>query len=138
MNAFQLTDLQRPRRYMVNDFEFKTDVVFDRATKRTWQRTGSSYALNWQQAHDYIASLNNSRFAGLTSWRLPTIDELLSLLNDPAAQQGCLFDSKRKWLWSCDLHGKKERWFINLDMGYAASQDMDCPNFVKAVSSEGA
>ncbi len=134
--SFQLTDMHRPRCYIVNDFEFKTDVVVDRATHRTWQKTGSSYPLSWQQAHDYIDSLNNTRFGGLTSWRLPTVDELLSLLNEPAGRESSFFDSRRKWLWSCDLHGKKERWFINLDMGYAASQDMDCPNFVKAISSE--
>ena len=52
--AFQLNDLQRPRHYTVNDFEIKTDVVVDRATKRTWQKAGSAYPLSWQQAHDYI------------------------------------------------------------------------------------
>ena len=134
--AFQLTDLHRPRHYIVNDFEFKTDVVIDRATGRTWQKTGSPYPLNWQQARDYISSLNASRFAGLSSWRLPTINELLSLLSESAEQECGFFDLSRKWLWSCDLHGKKERWFVNLDMGYAASQDMGCPNFTKAVSSE--
>ncbi len=138
LKRFQLTDLQRPKRYIINDFEYREDVVVDKTTGRTWQKAGSPYPLNWQQAHDYIASLNSNCFAGLNSWRLPTIDELLSLLDEPADQESGFFDGKRTWLWSCDLHGKTERWFINIDMGYAASQDMDCPNFVKAVSSRRA
>ena len=80
--------------------------------------------------------MNETRLGGLSSWRLPTIDELLSLLDESPDPTDRFFDNDRKWLWSCDLHGKTERWFINLDMGYVANQDMDCPNFVKAVSSE--
>lgn len=136
LKTFKLTNLHRPIQYIVNDFDIKSDVVVDRATSRSWQKTGSPYPLNWQEAHSYISFLNRIHFGGLCSWRLPTLDELLSLLNESPEQTGTFFDPQRKWLWSCDLHGKIERWFINLDMGYVASQDMDCPNYVKAVSSE--
>ena len=136
LKTFKLTNLYRPIHYIVNDFDINSDVVVDRATSRSWQKTGSPYALNWQEAHSYISFLNRIHFGGLCSWRLPTLDELLSLLNESPEQTGTFSDPQRKWLWSCDLHGKTERWFINLDMGYVASQDMDCPNYVKAVSSE--
>lgn len=136
LKTFKITDLHRPINYIVNDFEIKADVVIDRTTRRAWQKEGSPYPLNWQEAQNYISSLNKLQFGGLSTWRLPTLDELLSLLNESPEQTGVFFDLNRKWLWSCDLHGKTERWFINLDMGYVASQDMDCPNHVKAVSSE--
>jgi len=136
LKTFNLTTLQRPRHYITNDFEIGSDTVFDKATTRSWQRVGSPYPLSWLDAQNYISSLNSSCFGGLQTWRLPTIDELLSLLEESTSQMNTLFHAERKWLWSCDLHGKTERWFINLDMGYVASQDMDCPNFVKAVSSD--
>lgn len=136
IKTFNLTNLQRPKTYVVNNFDLKTDIVIDRATGRAWQKAGSTYPLNWQEAQNYISFLNKNHFGGLSSWRLPTIDELLSLLDESTDPADRFFDRARKWLWSCDLHGKTERWFINLDMGYAASQDMDCPNFAKAVSSE--
>ena len=136
IKTFNLTNLHRPNTYIVNNFDINTEVVVDRATGRTWQKAGSTYPLDWQEAQSYISFLNKTRFGGLSSWRLPTIDELLSLLNESTDPTDRFFDKDRKWLWSCDLHGKTERWFINLDMGYVANQDMDCPNFVKAVSSE--
>ncbi len=136
LKTFKLTALHRPLRYIVNDFKISSDVVVDKATGRTWQKSGSPYPLSWLEAQSYISVLNRTRFGGRQTWRLPTIDELLSLLDESANQMNKLFNADRKWLWSCDLHGKTERWFINLDMGYVASQDMDCPNFVKAVSSD--
>ena len=136
LKLFNLTALSRPHTYVVNDFEILDEVVVDRVTGLTWQKTGSPYQLNWQDAHEYIATLNRECSAGLNSWRLPTIDELVTLLNQHSDENKTPFDPKRKWLWSCDLHGKMERWFVNLDMGYVSSQDMDCPNYVKAVSSE--
>jgi len=134
--TFNLTALKRPHAYIVNDFEIQAEAVVDRATGLTWQKTGSPYQLNWQDAHEYIATLNREHSAGMNSWRLPTIEELATLLDQYSDENETPFDPDRKWLWSCDLHGKTERWFINLDMGYVSSQDMDCPNFVKAVSSE--
>ena len=136
LKAFGLNDLRQPKTYIVNDFEDNNEIVYDRTTDLRWQKEGSPYALNWHEAHDYISFLNTNRYGGLCTWRLPTVDELMSLLHPASTERSRHDDSHRKWLWSSDMHGKSESWYINLDMGYVANQDRDCPNFVKAVSSQ--
>ena len=136
LKTFNLTKLQRPANYLSNNFIRRDATVFDMATNLTWQYSGSPFPQTWQNGLDYIASLNEIRFGGINCWRLPSIDELLSLLNEKTTRPDpSFFQPEKKWLWSCDLHGKMERWFINLDMGYAAAQDIDCLNYIRAVSS---
>ena len=48
----------------------------DHGTGLMWAKKDNGIDVNWQQATDYCRSL---RLAGHSDWRLPTIDELLSL-----------------------------------------------------------
>jgi len=136
LSRFGLNSLYRPQAYTQNILESHDLTIYDRVTNLTWQKTGSRYLKTWKEALLYVEHLNSSRFANRDQWRLPTIEELLTLLNeDPLHPDKALLTSNKQWLWSCDQHGNNERWFLNLDMGYAASQDMDCRNFVRCVCS---
>ncbi|MCP4289089.1 MAG: DUF1566 domain-containing protein, partial [Gammaproteobacteria bacterium] len=76
---FDLADL-RPETYIVNDFDVQGEVVVDHATGLMWQQSGSDDELTYEDAQKYIEKLNQERFAGYDDWRLPTVPELLSLL----------------------------------------------------------
>lgn len=108
-------------------------VVRDAATGLIWQRSGSAYRLCWQDAQGYIDGLNARGHAGRDNWRLPTVNELFSLLNEEL--RACRTDPDRAglWFWSCDRHGAKDAWYVNLDMEYADWQDVSCRNFVRGV-----
>ncbi len=54
-------------------------LVIDRATELTWQRSGSSDAITYNEAKKYIHELNKQKFAGYNDWRFPTLDEAMSL-----------------------------------------------------------
>jgi len=137
LHYFKLTKLHRPDSYIHNRLTRSGNIVIDHSTNLVWQNGGSPYPLSWHGAEGYISHLNRTRYGDLAGWRLPTTDELMSLLDEPANQPDMnFFDPTKKWAWSCDLHGKSERWFVNLDMGYAGTQDKDCLNYIRAVTSE--
>ena len=88
-----------------NDFVDNGDgTVTDRRTGLMWQKNGTSRNTTWKRARTYVKRLNKG-FAGYSDWRLPTIDELASLVErekvngvhiDP------IFDKKQKKCWSAD------------------------------------
>jgi len=89
-----------------NDFVDNGDgTVTDRATGLMWQKSGSSRSKSWRRAQSYVKELNSNKFAGYSDWRLPTIDELASLLQK-SKKDGLhidpLFDRKQERCWSSD------------------------------------
>lgn len=121
-----------------NDFQARSDgTVCDRATGLLWQREGSTQAMSWAAAEDYILDLNRSRFAGHDDWRLPTLEELLSLMED-SWQNGDLFigeafEQTQRSCWSADTHGADKAWKTQFHLGYAADAFRTDRNWVRAV-----
>jgi serine/threonine-protein kinase len=111
----------------------------DPATGLTWQRGGSSFALDWHSARGYTDQLNHEGLGGRNNWRLPTIEELITLLQpNPSGHDHCLppiFDRRPPRLWSSDRRAFTSAWYVNLDLGFVAWQDFSCHNAIKAVSS---
>ena len=60
--------------------ENKDGTVTDQATGLMWQRGGSTGNLDRKGAKKYVQELNRQGFAGYSDWRLPTVEELASLL----------------------------------------------------------
>lgn len=89
-----------------NDFTDNGDgTVTDGATGLMWQKGGSSSVRTFKRANFYVKGLNESKFGGYSDWRLPTIDELASLLNKDnfhGIYMDPLFDEKQKSCWSSD------------------------------------
>jgi len=89
-----------------NDFLDNGDgTVTDRTTGLIWQKSGSSRSNTWRKAELYIDKLNRNQFAGYSDWRLPTIDELASLMEKKdmgGLHLDPLFDKKQTHCWSAD------------------------------------
>jgi serine/threonine protein kinase len=137
--AFVIDARWRPIHYITNDFQVNVDgTISDKVTGLTWQRAGSDYPVTWHEAKGYIQELNRKRFAGRTDWRLPTVNELMSLLTEvPRARDLCIepiFDQNVRWLWSSDRCSFVSAWYVSVDMGYISWQDFSCYYFVRAVS----
>ncbi len=135
-SLFAVNELYRPLAPVCNRFEVRGETVVDQSTGLVWQRQGSPYPLSFANAFLYVDQLNGQKFNGCDHWRLPTVNELLSLLPDGESAPFPVFPARpMNWLWSCDRHGHYESWYVNMDMGFVGIQDATCLNQVRAVFS---
>ena len=81
-------------------------TVTDRATGLMWEQGGSSSAVYHNQAKDYVSRLNRENFSGYNNWRIPTLEELWSLLEPQVNERGqhisSVFIHKQSKCWSGD------------------------------------
>ena len=136
--AFGLNDCWQPLTYVTNRLERLSQVcLLDRATGLIWQSGGSLDLLDRSRAQAYVKGLNEGKLGGFSDWRLPTVDELTSLLKPvPRGSEFCtepMFDRRQKWLWSCDRKSFRASWYVNMEMGYVDWQDDTCYFYVRAV-----
>jgi len=89
-----------------NDFVDNGDgTVTDRATGLMWQKGGSSSSKQRNRAISYLKELNKDQFAKYSDWRLPTVEELASLLRKDETNGmhiDPLFERNQKLCWSSD------------------------------------
>ncbi|MEX1313461.1 MAG: protein kinase [Desulfotignum sp.] len=139
---FGLDRFMQPREYLANIFLMSgNDIVTDRQTGLVWQQCGTGFPVTWHQAEMVVDQLNGQAFGGLTGWRLPTLHELLTLAVPPArGRDHCIspvFDMSQKCLWSADKCTFVSAWYMSLEMGFAARNDLTAFYHVKAVCSGG-
>jgi serine/threonine-protein kinase len=126
----------RPLRYVENDFEDnRNGTVTDYATGLMWQKSGSSVYMEYPNVQDYLRELNRGRFAGYSDWRLPTVEELISLAEPEKFSNDLyldpIFDKKQCWCWSSDKRSLTSAWHVQFDCGYFHYYEDRC--YVRAV-----
>ncbi|GAB6124447.1 protein kinase domain-containing protein [Humidesulfovibrio idahonensis] len=126
-----------PGRFCALDAE----TVRDKVTGRVWERGGSPYAVTLAGARAYAERLAAERFAGRGGWRLPTVDELCTLLlsqADPLRMcQAPVFSPAQRRLWSADEKSFTAAWYVDAEHGFVWWQDTTCEFFARCVTSEG-
>ena len=135
-----LDDLFRPHVYHDHRLVVKNALLLhDPRTGLHWQRCGSGFTLTRGQAAEYIEYLNRERFEGRCDWRLPTTEEILTVLRRPTAHRDfCLpagFAPSLHWLWSADTSTRKQAWMADIVESHITRQDLDGTASVCAVSS---
>jgi serine/threonine protein kinase len=143
--TFGLDPLWRPADLNDRDvkiYDRRADgTVVDVATGLQWQRVGSEFQVTWLDARAYVADLNMNRFAAESDWRLPTVEELVSLLERPPVMRDfCLppvFDPSRTILWTCDRKSYVAAWFVSAALAFVGWQDFSCRFYVRAVRTLG-
>ncbi|MBF0204627.1 MAG: DUF1566 domain-containing protein, partial [Desulfamplus sp.] len=135
---FELDDKGHPLEYVQNRYEVSAKgTITDNATGLMWQQSGSNINFPYAAALSYIDMLNNECFAGYSDWRIPTIAELLSLL-EPEKANGylhisSLFDNKQQWCWSSDKRTKSSGWYVFFYSGNVNWDFFDLDNYVRGV-----
>ena len=139
--VFRLNNNRRPLEYIPNEYTDNGDgTVTDHATGLMWQQSGSKEYMTYDAAKKYIEALNKDRFAGYDDWRLPTMDELTSLLEPEKKDNGYfidpIFDKNQGWCWSADtVKGSSGRaWYVSFLCGDVyRNHDFLDPGYVRAV-----
>ena len=112
------------------------DVVLDTTTGLEWQRE-HSLPMMWQQAMDYASAL---RLGGHSDWRVPTIAELLLLVDhdrvNPASGFPC---ASCEWFWSSSSYagGASLAWYVAFNSGYVYVNAKTYPYYVRCVRRRG-
>jgi hypothetical protein len=81
-------------------------IILDELTGLMWQQSGSNDLMDFEQAKNWILELNKKGFAGYHDWRLPTVEEAMSLMESEEKEGlyiDSVFDGRQSWIWTADL-----------------------------------
>lgn len=113
------------------------DTVIDSMTKLEWQRTALEDAeRDWQEALAYCESLTH---AERSDWRLPSIKELLTIIDEaaiepPVVDAASFGDSSAARYWSSTPapSSPSERFAFALDTSFGSTSDVKMTEFAAA------
>lgn len=117
------------------------NCVVDGATGLVWQKRGSPDHLTFEEASAYVAHLDHTSFAGCADWRLPTLDEAMSLMEAEKPSHRHIdpvFDERQSRIWTCDSYQGEDfrnAWVVYYDGGYCSFLLLDEGYYVRAVRS---
>ncbi len=82
--------------------------MIDHSTGLMWQQSSvSPRFLCFAQLEEYVDEMNQKQFAGFSDWRLPTLEEVMSLMECERKKGGfyidSFFDHKILWTWTADM-----------------------------------
>ncbi|MGR3301478.1 MAG: Lcl C-terminal domain-containing protein [Candidatus Scalindua sp.] len=114
-------------------------VVIDHATGLMWHQNGSDNSMKLNVAKQWVRDLNSRGHAGYSDWRLPTVEEVASLL-EPSEKDGGLyidpiFGNKLEWIWTGDEYGSEGAWGVYFGSGLVFWVNFASEFYVRPVRS---
>lgn len=130
-----------PRYVLQGDGPGGKAVVKDEATGLFWQRAGSPGRLTFEEAHGYVSELRQTALGGFSDWRLPTLEEALSLNRPERGEHGLhldpVFGDGAWWVWTADRESLVAIWVVDFASGSAFTHvPIGGSAHVKAVRAE--
>jgi hypothetical protein len=114
-------------------------TVTDPAAGLMWQNSGHRAAVTYISAQALINRLNKEKFAGHSDWRLPTLEELASLMQSPRTDGLYLAPiwDHRPLCWSADAYPDApiSSWYAVFSDGTLSWASHPFTFFVRAVRS---
>lgn len=101
-----------------------------------WQQSGSPNNMTYADAEKYFDDLNEQNFAGYRDWRLPTLEEAMSLMEPETHGEFYLdpvFDREQSRIWTADKISAGSAWNVNFELGGCLNLDLYRSYYVRAV-----
>ena len=98
-------------------------LIVDHATGLHWQYSGE-YILSFANAVDHVQDLNESAWGGYTDWRLPTLDEAMSLMNPKKENRryvNPVFHKEVTNIWTADMQSSARSWQVDYAYGHCSA-----------------
>ena len=95
-------------------------VVIDSASGLMWQQSGSLEVMKFEDAKIWSGGIY---FAGFDDWRLPTLEEAMSLMETEKNKDSLYidprFNKKQRYIWTVDrLKGELQaKWIVTFHKG---------------------
>lgn len=112
-----------PKKTQGPELEIRKKVIVDRRFRLIWHVSGSQKKNHYKSAVEWVAGLNNERYDNAADWRIPTLEEAMSLLQ-PKNYNGSLFinpafDTTLTRIYTCDTDGEGKYWCVDFVEGNA-------------------
>ncbi len=110
-------------------------VVVDGSAGLMWQKGGSREVV-FDMAKQYVGQLNTERLAGFNDWRLPTVEEAMSLMRAEAHDDFHIdraFERGVNFIWTADHAGDGRVWVLYFYDGIVAAEPEGFNAWVRAV-----
>ena len=131
----------------LSDMAESWTMVMDKVTGSIWERKTDDNSIHnknqrytWEDAQNvFIAQLNIDKFGGFSDWRLPTIEELVLVVNydkfDPVIDTDYFLNTVSSWYWSSttDVYYTDNAWCVNFRYGYVGDYGKSNTYYVRAV-----
>lgn len=113
---------------------YEGQCLYDGNSGLTWESLRTPQTYTWSETQNYVQLVNRQALCSYQDWRLPSVDELLSLVDAnaagtpryPAEEMGEA-DSKfeNTYFWSATTYpyNSKEAWGVNLYKGFEYNLD---------------
>jgi hypothetical protein len=128
---------------ITNRFESKiagnSVVVVDHATGLMWQKNGSDEGIQGSEADAYVEKANEKQLAGFADWRLPTLEEAMSV--NAVNKHGHfhlspVFDrSAAPFIWTADTPSGDRRWAVYYADGCCQTEKLSFHAYIRLVRS---
>lgn len=126
-----------------NHYEMQTinnqKVIIDYATGLMWHHSGSEQYMKYDKVQSWIQELNRQKYAGFSDWRLPTLEEVASLMESQESRDALyidpIFSKDQNHTWTADIYDKNRAWAVDIFGGDFNPVEIDYDSFVRPVRS---
>lgn len=119
----------------------KNEIVFvDSATKLMWHAGSKDDRYTFEGAKRFVDELNKNRHAGFEDWRVPTLEEAMSIMRPEVAEGWHLpeiFGRQRAgFIWTADRKSPELGWLVYYIDGDSGASSLAFHAYVRAVRSQ--
>ena len=121
------------------------DSIYDSDTGLFWQKQKSEDRKTWHSAINYCENLT---LCGYSDWRLPSVENFKSILDNCGSDIGdncdncansnkCseMYPGDTSWYWTSDEYSSSYAWSVDFYDGHVSSNDKDDYRYVLCVRS---